>query len=90
MTADDLIGCIAATLVLATFCTKLMVQLRALAIISNIAFVTYGYRAGLFPILFLHMTMLPMNVVRLHHELSLPQPAEWGRAVWRWAGLALD
>jgi hypothetical protein len=52
MTADDLIGCIAATFFLGTFYTKRMVQLRALAIVSNIAFVTYGYRAGLFPILF--------------------------------------
>ena len=83
MTINDIIGCIAAILVLATFCTKRMVQLRALAIISNIAFVAYGYRAGLFPILFLHMTMLPMNAVRLHQELSLPRPVEWGRAVWR-------
>jgi hypothetical protein len=35
------------------------------------------------------MTMLPMNVVRLHQELSLPPPAERGCAVWWQAGLAL-
>jgi len=69
MAINDLIGCIASTLVLATFCTRRMVQLRAIAIISNIAFVAYGYRAGLFPILFLHMTMLPMNAFRLHQEM---------------------
>ena len=83
MALNDLIGCIAATLVLATFCTKRMAQLRALAIVSNIAFVAYGYRAGLFPILFLHITMLPINVFRLHQELSALRPAELGRAVWR-------
>lgn len=83
MAINDLIGCIAATLVLATFCTKRMVQLRALAIVSNVAFVAYGYRAGLFPILFLHITMLPINVFRLQQELSALRPAELGRAVRR-------
>lgn len=83
MAINDLIGCVAATLVLATFCTKRMVQLRALAIVSNIAFVAYGYRAGLFPILFLHITMLPMNAVRLHQELSVARATELRRALWR-------
>jgi uncharacterized sodium:solute symporter family permease YidK len=59
MAINDLLGCIVATLVLATFCIKQMVQLRALAMVSNIAVMAYGYRAGLLPILFLHMTLLP-------------------------------
>ncbi|HEX3536449.1 MAG TPA: hypothetical protein VHU15_06750 [Stellaceae bacterium] len=86
MTTNDLIGCIAATLVLATFCTKRMVQLRAIAMVSNIAFVAYGYRAGLFPILFLHMTMLPMNALRLRQELTDSSRAMLSRVAWRpWA-----
>jgi hypothetical protein len=86
MTTNDIIGCFAATFVLATFCTKRMVQLRTLALISNIAFVAYGYRAGLFPILLLHMAMLPVNAVRLHQELAALRPAIVSRAPWRiWA-----
>lgn len=88
MTLNDLIGCIAATLVLATFCTKRMVQLRAIAIVSNIAFVAYGYRAGLFPILFLHMAMLPMNAMRLRQELvtvRIPMLPSRAAAAWRGA-----
>ena len=43
MTAVDGLGYLAAALVLATFCAKSMVPLRALAIASNIAFVSYGF-----------------------------------------------
>ena len=43
MTAVDGLGYLAAALVLATFCAKRMLPLRALAIASNIAFVAYGF-----------------------------------------------
>ena len=75
MDMNDMVGTIAASLVLATFCTKRMVPLRALAIVSNFAFIAYGYRAGLMPILVLHVTMLPMNVMRLQQELPELRPA---------------
>ena len=70
MTAVDGLGYLAAALVLATFCTKSMVPLRALAIASNIAFVTYGFFDGLWPILLLHSVMLPMNAIRLREALG--------------------
>jgi hypothetical protein len=66
MTAVDALGYVAAGLVLATFCAKSMVLLRVLAISSNLAFIGYGYCAGLWPILCLHMLMLPLNLVRLY------------------------
>jgi hypothetical protein len=47
MTITDGVGYIAASLVLATFCAKRMVSLRALAISSNVAFITYGLTAQL-------------------------------------------
>lgn len=75
MGITDIIGSVAASLVLATFCTRRMVQLRTLAIISNIAFIAYGYRAGLVPILALHLAMLPMNIMRLQQELAGERPA---------------
>ena len=70
MTAVDGLGYLAAALVLATFCAKSMVPLRALAIASNIAFVTYGFFDGLWPILLLHSVMLPMNAMRLREAVG--------------------
>jgi len=70
MTAVDALGYLAASLVLATFCAKEMVPLRALAIASNIAFVAYAFFAGLGPILLLHSLMLPMNILRLREALE--------------------
>ena len=61
----DSIGYVAASLVLATFCARTMVLLRALAIASNLAFIAYGLLAHLWPILLLHAVMLPLNVYRL-------------------------
>jgi hypothetical protein len=70
MTMTDGMGYVAASLVLATFCAKQMVSLRALAISSNVAFITYGLAAHLWPIVVLHVIMLPLNVVRLRDALA--------------------
>ena len=40
-------------------------MLRTVAIMSNLAFITYGTIAWLPPVLFPHMVLLPLNVVRL-------------------------
>src|SRR4029077_19470289 len=69
MKTVDALGFLAASLVLATFCAKKMVPLRALAIASNIAFVAYAFVAGLGPILLLHSVMLPLNILRLREVL---------------------
>ena len=70
MTAVDELGYLAASLVLATFCAKRMVPLRAIAIASNVAFVAYAFSAGLGPILLLHAILLPMNILRLREALG--------------------
>ena len=70
MTAVDALGYLAASFVLATFCAKTMVPLRAIAIASNIAFVAYALCAGLGPILLLHAIMLPVNILRLREALG--------------------
>ena len=74
MTTVDALGYLAASLVLATFCAKKMVPLRALAIASNIAFVAYAFVAGLGPILLLHSVMLPLNILRLREALGAGGP----------------
>jgi len=68
MTPAAPVGYLASGLVFATFCTKRMVQLRALAIASNIAFIGYGYLGKLWPIVILHAAMLPLNIHRLRQE----------------------
>jgi len=70
MTTLDGLGFFAASLVLATFCARTMVTLRMLAIGSNIAFIAYALAAGLWPILVLHLCMLPLNAHRLLGALS--------------------
>jgi hypothetical protein len=62
----DLVGYAASALVLLTFVMTEMRPLRLAAILSNIAFISYGALHGLPPILCLHLVLLPLNVVRLH------------------------
>jgi hypothetical protein len=75
----DIAGYLAASLVLATFCTRSMGRLRSIALASNVAFITYGYLANLTPVLVLHAILLPVNAYRLGQlywsELSTKVPA---------------
>jgi hypothetical protein len=65
----DRAGYIASTMVLLTFITKDMRNLRVLAIFSNIAFITYGMLVWLPPVFCLHLLLLPVNVFRLRETL---------------------
>jgi CRP/FNR family cyclic AMP-dependent transcriptional regulator len=65
-------GWLAAALVFSSFFMKTMIPLRIVAIVSNVAFMTYallGLKFGVFgrlyPILVLHASLLPLNLVRL-------------------------
>lgn len=60
-----LIGYIASAMVLLTFIAKDMRRLRFVGILSNVAFIGYGALALLPPVLFLHLILLPLNIVRL-------------------------
>jgi hypothetical protein len=70
MILTDMLGWFAAGLVFSTFCARGMVPLRILAVVSNIAFVGYGTLDQLWPILILHLAMLPMNLLRLRQALG--------------------
>src|SRR5882672_11089811 len=63
-----LIGYAASLLVFSTFYMKTMIPLRCVAVASNIAFLTYGYLAGLYPVFLLHTVLLPLNMLRLYHK----------------------
>ena len=75
MTMVDGLGFVAAGLVLATFCMKRLVPLRGVAISSNLAFILYGYAAGIEPVLVLHLVLMPVNLIRLLEALRVGLPA---------------
>jgi CRP/FNR family cyclic AMP-dependent transcriptional regulator len=66
-------GYLAALLAFLTFYMKTMIPLRIVGICTNCAFITYGYLDGLYPVLILHLTLLPLNALRLRQMLRLTQ-----------------
>ena len=87
MTWIDLLGYAASASVLATFCMSTMVPLRIIAIGSNVLFIAFGAFAHIYPVLVLHVILLPVNIARL---LQLLRPSEASkspeRAICRWNG----
>jgi hypothetical protein len=65
MSSLEGVGYLASLLVLCTFYMKTMIPLRCVAIGSNLAFITYGYFGRLYPVLILHVLLLPLNIARL-------------------------
>jgi hypothetical protein len=70
MTAHDIVGYWASTMVFLTFVTKDMRVLRVLALISNVAFLSYGLLVWLPPVFCLHLVLLPINAIRLGQILQ--------------------
>jgi CRP/FNR family transcriptional regulator, cyclic AMP receptor protein len=64
MDLPEIVGYLAAGLVLATFSMRTMIPLRLLGISSNVAFIVYGWLDGLVPIVVLHAILLPLNIYR--------------------------
>jgi CRP/FNR family transcriptional regulator, cyclic AMP receptor protein len=71
MTWIDVLGYAASASVLATFCMSTMVPLRIIAIGSNVLFILFGAFAHIYPVLVLHIILLPVNVTRLVQILRL-------------------
>ncbi|MBU6458913.1 MAG: cyclic nucleotide-binding domain-containing protein [Bradyrhizobium sp.] len=80
MTLIDGIGYLASALVLLTFCMSTMLSLRAVAICSNIAFISYGIGAGLYPVLILHLILFPLNIILFFRMLKLLRKAKLAAA----------
>ena len=64
-------GYLGATMTLATFSMKTMLHLRIVGMAANIAFITYGVLAQVYPVLLLHLALLPLNAWRLRQLLQL-------------------
>lgn len=71
MRPEDALGYFAALLVLATFSMKTMLPLRITGIASNCAFIAYGYATRAYPVLALHVILLPLNSLRLYQIMQL-------------------
>ena len=70
------LGYAASASVLATFCMSTMVPLRAVAICSNVLFAAYGALVHIYPVLLLHVILLPVNIFRLIQVIfSVENPA---------------
>lgn len=65
MTWVNALGYVASASVLLTFCMRTMVPLRIVAIGSNVLFASFGALAHIYPVLALHIILLPVNVTRL-------------------------
>ena len=65
MSWTDLLGYAASATVLATFCMTSMLRLRLVAMGSNILFILFGAMAHIYPVLLLHLVLLPVNLARL-------------------------
>jgi hypothetical protein len=69
---------VAAAFVFSSFFMRTMIPLRVVAIVSNLAFISYallglvyGIFGRVYPILILHSSLLPLNVVRLRQQRRL-------------------
>lgn len=71
MSLAEWIGYSAAICVFVTFYMKTMIPLRVAGIVSNVLFVAYGYYSNAYPVLFLHLALLPLNIWRLHQMQQL-------------------
>jgi CRP/FNR family cyclic AMP-dependent transcriptional regulator len=76
ITPADAMGYIAALLVFTTFWMKTMVPLRLAGIASNVFFIAYGALLVAYPVLILHVCLLPLNLLRLREMLQLTKRVE--------------
>lgn len=66
----DLLGFAAAAAVLAGFSMNSIRHLRLASLASNVLFVLYGLLAHFYPVVILHIILLPINLQKLHRIKS--------------------
>jgi CRP/FNR family transcriptional regulator, cyclic AMP receptor protein len=74
----ELLAWVAATFTWLAFMGTRMGWVRSLALSANLAFIAYGWNAGLWPVLVLHLALAPVNLWRLVQLWR--QPTAWVRA----------
>ncbi len=72
----DVLGWAAAALTLLAFSCNDLVRLRCVALAANAAFIAYGLTAQLWPVLALHLVLVPINAWRLWQTLRLQRVSQ--------------
>ena len=67
----DALGYFGALITLATYSMKTMIPLRISGICANVVFIVYGLLSQIYPSLFLHVILLPLNSYRLYQMRQL-------------------
>jgi CRP/FNR family transcriptional regulator, cyclic AMP receptor protein len=67
----ELPGFLGAVFVIASFLVRTMIPLRALSAGSNLCFVVYAFFDAQYPTLFLHASLLPLNIMRMLQMMRL-------------------
>ncbi len=70
-TSGEGLGYIGAALTIATYSMRNMIPLRAVGILANCIFITYGILTSSYPQLLLHSVLLPLNSFRLLQMMRL-------------------
>lgn len=71
----ELAGWIAAGFTLAAYSMRTMIPLRVAALGASLFFILYGYLSAAYPIMVLHLVLLPFNTYRLVELLRLIRKA---------------
>ena len=69
----DALGYFGALLTIGTYSMKTMIPLRIIGICANVVFLTWGLSGNIYPSIFLHLVLLPLNATRLYQMLQLTQ-----------------
>jgi len=69
----DAAGYLGAAFTVATFSMKTMLRLRIAGLAANAAFIGYGLLGQVYPVLLLHLVLLPLNLLRLRELLRMAQ-----------------
>lgn len=72
----DVIGFSAALAVLAGFCMTNVSSLRMFSVASNVLFVVYGLLTHIYPVLLLHLVLLPVNLLKLYRLRPRASPSK--------------
>jgi CRP/FNR family transcriptional regulator, cyclic AMP receptor protein len=67
----DGLGYLAALLTITTYSRTTMISLRIVGLSANAMTIAYGILAHVYPPLFLHVVLLPLNSIRLYQMLQL-------------------
>ena len=66
----DLLGFLAAGATLCAFAQKRMLPMRISALAANAFFIAYGGLGVFYPVLVLHLLLLPLNLARLIQQIQ--------------------